>query len=105
MVLDVWFEQTTYRLQGDCTTSVLIQHKLLNTIMSLPQSNKLVEKFISTAITANECKFSSSAQRLAYERWLLTGLISSILDTNTYVNFLIKKKIDGLENKIHQKKK
>ena len=22
---DVWFEQTTYRLQGDCTTTVLIR--------------------------------------------------------------------------------
>ena len=25
MVPDVWFEQTTYRLQGDCTTAVLIR--------------------------------------------------------------------------------
>ena len=26
LVPDVWFEQTTYRLQGDCTTTVLIRH-------------------------------------------------------------------------------
>jgi hypothetical protein len=25
LVPDVWFEQTTYRLQGDCTTTVLIR--------------------------------------------------------------------------------
>ena len=25
MVPNVWFEQTTYRLQGDCTTAVLIR--------------------------------------------------------------------------------
>ena len=29
MVPDVWFEQTTYRLQGDCTTTVLIRRKLI----------------------------------------------------------------------------
>ena len=27
LVPDVWFEQTTYRLQGDCTTAVLIRLK------------------------------------------------------------------------------
>ena len=31
MVLDIRFERMTYRLQGDCTTTVLIQH---NTIYS-----------------------------------------------------------------------
>ena len=73
--------------------------------MSLQQSNKLVEKFISNAITANQRKFSSSAQQLAYERGLLTGLISSLIDTDTYVDLVIKKKIDAFENKLHQSKK
>ena len=73
--------------------------------MSLKPSNKLVEKFIATAINANERKFSSSAQRLAYERGLLTGLIASLIDTDTYVEFVIKKKIDAHEAKLHQSKK
>ena len=102
-MLDVGFELTTYRLQGDCTTPVLIQHKLLNMIMSLQESNKLIEKLISTAITANERKFSSSAQRLAYERGLLTGLITSLIAKSTYVNFLIKKKIEEVEYQVHKK--
>jgi len=84
---------------------VLRQHKLLNKVMSLKPSSKLVETFITTAITANERKFSSSAQRLAYERGLLTGLITSLIDSDTYVDLVIKKKIDVFENKLHQLKK
>lgn len=73
--------------------------------MSLKPSSKLVETFITTAITANERKFSSSAQRLAYERGLLTGLITSLIDSDTYVDLVIKKKIDVFTNKLHQLKK
>ena len=32
LVPDVWFEQTTYRLQGDCTTAVLIRQSLYITM-------------------------------------------------------------------------
>ena len=78
---------------------------MLNMVMSLKPSNKLVEKFITTAINANERKFSSSAQQLAYERGLLTGLISSLIDTDTYVEFVINKKIDAHEAKRHQSNK
>ena len=56
-----------------------------------------METFITTAITANERKFSSSAQRLAYERGLLTGLITSLIDSDTYVDFVIKKKLMHLQ--------
>jgi hypothetical protein len=62
--------------------------------MSLQESKQLVEKFISTTITANKRKFSSSAQQLAYERGLLTGLIVSLMNNDTYVKNQIVKKID-----------
>jgi hypothetical protein len=62
--------------------------------MSQLESKKLVEKFISTSITTNERQFSSSAQRLAYERGLLTGLIGSLVDSDTYIKNILLKKID-----------
>jgi hypothetical protein len=62
--------------------------------MSRLESKQIVEKFISTSITANERKFSSSAQRLAYERGLLTGLIVNLIDNDTYVKNILLKKID-----------
>jgi hypothetical protein len=61
--------------------------------MSLKESKQLVETFISTKITANERKFSSSAQRLAYERGLLTGLIIGLMDNNTYIKNIILDKL------------
>ena len=72
---------------------MLHQQKLLNTFMSLKESKQLVETFISTKITANERKFSSSAQRLAYERGLLTGLIIGLMDNNTYIKNIILDKL------------
>jgi len=62
--------------------------------MSQLESKRLVEKFISTSITANERQFSSSAQQLAYERGLLTGLIVSLINNDTYVKNQIVNKID-----------
>ena len=73
--------------------------------MSLQQSRDLIENYITTIKIANQRKFSSSAQQLAYERGLLTGLIASLIDTDTYVEFVIKKKIDAHEAKLHQSKK
>ena len=61
--------------------------------MSLPESKQIVEKFISTKINTNERKFSSSAQRLAYERGLLTGLIIGLMDNNTYIKNIILDKL------------
>jgi len=61
--------------------------------MSLPESKQIVEKFISSKINTNERKFSSSAQRLAYERGLLTGLIVGLMNNNTYIKNIILEKL------------
>ena len=46
LVPDVWFEQTTYRLQGDCTTAVLIRR---NTTESFLRFQLQVECFLVAA--------------------------------------------------------
>jgi len=78
---------------------------LLNIYMSLSESSKKVEKYIKVLTAANKRKFSSSAQHLAYERGLLTGLLIDLVNSDTYVDFIIKKKIDEAENLINQFKK
>ena len=84
---------------------MLRQRKMLNIYMSLSESSKKVEKYIKVLTTAKKRNFSSSAQRLAYERGLLTGLLIDLIDTDTYVDFKVRKKIDEAENLINQSKK
>ena len=68
--------------------------------MSQKSSKQLVEEFLDIANKNNGYKFSSSAQRLAYERGLLTGLITSVLDKDTYAKSLLIQKINHMRKLI-----
>ena len=65
--------------------------KYLNTCMTSKDSKQLVETLLATY--NNISKFSSSAAQLAYERGILTGLLSSLIYNDTYAATAIKKLI------------
>jgi hypothetical protein len=58
--------------------------------MTNKDSKQLVETLLSTY---DINKFSSSGERLAYERGILTGLLTSLIYNDTYVVATIKKLI------------
>jgi hypothetical protein len=58
--------------------------------MTNKDSKQLVETLLSTY---DINKFSSSGERLAYERGILTGLLTSLIYNDTYVTATIKKLI------------
>jgi hypothetical protein len=59
--------------------------------MTRKDSKQLVETLLATY--DNNSKFSSSGERLAYERGILTGLLASLIYNDTYVAATIKKLI------------
>ena len=59
--------------------------------MTRKDSKQLVETLLATY--DNNIKFSSSGERLAYERGILTGLLTSLIYNDTYVTATIKKLI------------
>jgi hypothetical protein len=59
--------------------------------MTNKDSKQLVETLLSTY---DINKFSSSGERLAYERGILTGLLTSLIYNDTYVAATIKKLVN-----------
>jgi len=59
--------------------------------MTRKDSKQLVETLLATY--DNNIKFSSSSERLAYERGILTGLLASLIYNDTYAATIIKKLI------------
>ena len=60
--------------------------------MTNKDSKQLVETLLATY---NINKFSSSGERLAYERGVLTGILASLICNHTYAATDIKKLIDN----------
>ena len=60
--------------------------------MTNKDSKQLVETLLATY---NINKFSSSGERLAYERGVLTGILASLIYNHTYAAMDIKKLIDN----------
>ena len=58
--------------------------------MTSKDSKQLVETLLATY---DNSKFSSSGERLAYERGILTGILSSLIYNDTYAADVIKKLI------------
>ena len=82
----------TYRLQGDCTTAVLIRQKTVNNSMNDQDSYKLINYYLSL----HNKVFSSSSQRLAYERGILTALLMYLMRDDFHVKKVINRKINEL---------
>jgi hypothetical protein len=59
--------------------------------MTNKDSKQLVETLLSTY---DINKFSSSGERLAYERGILTGLLTSLIYNDTYAAATIKKLVN-----------
>jgi hypothetical protein len=59
--------------------------------MSNRECLELVEKYISAVKKSREKKFSNSAEQLAYERGILTGLLANLMDKDSYIKGLIKR--------------
>lgn len=59
--------------------------------MTNKDSMQLVETLLATY---NKNKFSSSGERLAYERGVLTGLLALLICNHTYAAMDIQKLID-----------
>jgi hypothetical protein len=59
--------------------------------MTNKDSKQLVETLLSTY---DINKFSSSGERLAYERGILTGLLASLIYNDTYAAATIKKLVN-----------
>ena len=60
--------------------------------MTRKDSKQLVETLLATY--DNNIKFSSSGERLAYERGILTGILASLIYNDTYAAATIKKLVN-----------
>lgn len=57
--------------------------------MTKQESLEIVEKYISTIKAANQKNYLTSAENLAYERGILTGLLAQLITNDTYIRGLL----------------